>query len=276
MATKVRVTASRGLNVREGPGTQYRRVSALPFGTVVTVLQRSGVWGKIQTPAGWIHLGYTEPVEDEPPADGFWLDGEEAIDLSLWNKLAPDFWRGAKPWALILKATQGLTILDPRFGERWARARFQAWSVWAYHFYDPSYPGYAQAGKFLRVTGLQDGERAALDLEWYPPEGKQAWAAREVREWIRAVEDVTGKPPVIYTRRDVWVAFFGEDGDADISQRCPLVWVADYREGVTMPLSVPGWDKPAMWQYTCTARWPGVAGNVDRSKIARWFAEQEG
>ncbi len=275
---KVRVTAGRGLNVREGPGTQYRKVGALPYGAVVEIVERRGVWGGVWKGAlaGWIHTGYTEPVEEAPPADAFWLDGDEAVDLSLWNRLAPDFWRGMKPWALILKATQGMNILDPRFGERWVRARFQAWRVWAYHFYDPRYPGGTQAALFLRVAGLQQDEQAALDLEWYPPEGEEAWAAKEVREFIRAVEDATGKPPVIYTRRDVWVRYFGEAGDPEISARCPLVWVADYRHGVTMPLSVPGWDKPAMWQYTGSGSWPGVAGHVDRSRVARWFAEQAG
>jgi len=272
MADKVRVTARRGLNVRVGPGTRHRRVGALPFGAVVTVVDRRGEWGAILAPlVGWIHLGYTEPVEDEESAPGDWLD-QEAVDLSKWNRLTDLFWASARPWVLVLKATQGMLILDPRFGERWARARFQGWPVWAYHFYDPRYPGYAQAAVFLRTTGLRDDERAVLDLEWYPPEGKEAWAAKEVREFIRAIEEVTGKAPVIYTRRDVWVRYFGEEGAPDINARCPL-WVADYR-GAPAPLAVPGWERPAMWQYTERGRWPGVAGNVDRSRVARWFAEE--
>lgn len=271
MSRKVRVTAARGLNVRERPTVWSRRVGALPSGAVVSVVREEGTWGAILAPlVGWIHLGYTEPVDE--PQDAYWLD-DEAIDLSRWNRVEPLFWRAQRPWATVVKATQGINILDPCFGERWARLRFQGWRRWAYHFYDPAYGGKTQAVVFLRVTGLQGDERAVLDLEWYPPKGERTWAAGEVRRWIDLVERATGKPPVIYTRRDVWVAYFGEDGDSEISARCPL-WVADYRQ-VGEPLAVPGWDRVAMWQYTSRGRWPGVAGNVDRNRVARWFAEQE-
>jgi len=272
MADKVQVTARRGLNVREGPGTQYRRVSALPFGAVVTVLQRSGMWGKIQTPAGWIHLGYTEPVEDALP-ERDWLD-DEAVDLSLWNKVETLFWRSKRPWVTIVKATQGVGILDPTFGERWAQLRWRDWPRWAYHFYDPQLPGEAQADVFLRVTGLQQGERAALDLEWIAPYNKLTWAAGEVLAWLRAVEDATGVPPVVYTRGDVWAAYFGHSDESWAEERGWPLWIADYR-GTEEPLMVPGWTRWALWQYTSTGRWPGVSGNVDLSRVARWFAEQE-
>jgi len=273
MADKVRVTARRGLNVREKPSASSRKVGALPYGAVVTVHERKGVWGGIWQGAlaGWIHLGYTEPVDDAPPVHD-WLDSE-AVDLSLWNRVGALFWRSMRPWVLILKATQGLGILDPTFGERWARARFLGWPVWAYHFYDPRLPGEAQAEVFLRVAGLQKGERAVLDLEWVPDYGKLTWAANEVEAWLRAVETATGSPPVVYTRRDVWMAYFGNSEDAWAERRGWPLWVADYRHGVSKPLAVPGWSKWALWQYTGSGSWPGVAGQVDRSRVALWFAE---
>lgn len=267
MAERVRVTARRGLNVRRGPGTQHRKVGALPFGAVVKVLRRDGLWGAILAPlAGWIHLGYTEPVGDVP--QDAWIE-QEALDLSRWERVSGLFWASARPWVLILKATQGVDILDPCFGERWARARFQGWRRWAYHFWDPAYDGRTQAVVFLRVTGLQEGERPVLDLEWYP---KRSGAAEEVRTWVMTVEQATGQPPVIYTRRDVWISYFGPEGDPALSTRCPL-WVSDYRQ-VSEPLAVPGWERPALWQYTDNGRWPGIAGDVDLSRVARWFTER--
>ena len=274
MSEKVRVAAARGLNVRARPTVASRRVGALPFGTVVTVHERRGAWGGVLAPlVGWIHLGYTVPAESTP---GTWLE-QEAVDLSKWNRVTELFWHSARPWVLILKATQGMLILDPRFGERWARARFEGWPVWAYHFYDPRYPGYAQAAVFLRTTGLRDDERAVLDLEWHPPEGKSSWAGREVLEFVRAIEEVTGKPPVIYTRRDVWMAYFGDSEDAWAEEHGWPLWVADHRDHrpVSAPLAVPGWNRWALWQYTHTGQWPGVAGHVDRSRVAKWFAEGE-
>jgi len=274
MSERVRVTAGRGLNVREGPGTRYRRVGALPYGAVVTVHERKGVWGGIWQGAlaGWIHLGYTEPVDDAPPVHD-WLDSE-AVDLSLWNKVAPLFWASARPWELTLKATQGIHILDPFFGERWARARFLDWPRRAYHFYDPAFPGEAQAEVFLRVAGLQQDEGVMLDVEWIAPHDRLTWAANEIETWLRVVEDATGKPPVVYTRRDVWMAYFGNSEDAWAERRGWPLWVADYRQGVSKPLAVPGWSKWALWQYTGSGSWPGVAGHVDRSRVARWFANE--
>ena len=271
---KVRVTARRGLNVRERPETQYRKVGALPYGAVVTVTERRGVWGGVWVngTAGWIHLGYTEPVEDETPSE--WLD-DDAVDLSLWNDVSRLFWRAKRPWVTIVKATQGVDILDPTFGGRWARLRWLDWPRWAYHFYDPHLPGVAQVEGFLRVAGLQQGERAALDLEWYPPRGKATWAANEVEAWLQAVEDATGTPPVVYTRWDVWTAYFGRSEEAWAEARGWPLWVADYR-GASEPLAVPGWSRWALWQYTGSGSWPGVAGHVDRSRVARWFAEQIG
>ena len=272
MAERVRVTAGRGLNVREGPGTQYRKVGALPYGAVVTVTERRGVWGGVWVngTARWIHLGYTEPVDDAPPEHD-WLD-DEVVDLSLWNKVEPLFWRSKRPWVTVVKATQGLSILDPTFGERWVRLRWLDWPRWAYHFYDPQFPGEAQAEGFLRVTGLREGERAVLDLERIPAHERLAWAANEVEAWLQAVEDATGAPPVVYTRRDVWTAYFGRSEEAWAEAKGWPLWVADYR-GASEPLAVPGWKRWALWQYTGSGSWPGVAGHVDRSRVARWFAD---
>ena len=276
MAERVRVIATRGLNVRTGAGTQYARVGALPYGAVATVVSRSGVWGEISAPLeGWIHLGYTEPVGAPPPDE----EGEAyietpAVDLSLWNRVDSLFWATARPWVTILKATQGVSILDPHFGERWVRARFLDWPRWSYHFYDPAVPGEDQAEVFLRVSGIQQGERAVLDLEWIAPYDELTWAADGVDAWLSLVEQATGTPPVVYTRRDVWMAYFGDASHPWAEERGWPLWIADYR-GTEEPLMVPGWTRWALWQYTSTGRWPGVAGNVDLSRVAKWFDSQE-
>ena len=50
------------LNVRKGPGTSYDIVGKVTKGEVFTIVEVNGDWGYLKSGAGWIHLGYTEPV----------------------------------------------------------------------------------------------------------------------------------------------------------------------------------------------------------------------
>ena len=62
--TAYRVTPAVGLNVRAGPGTQYQKLSALPYSAVVTVLELSGSWAKItwSDRDAWVCADYLEAV----------------------------------------------------------------------------------------------------------------------------------------------------------------------------------------------------------------------
>ncbi|MBP3301477.1 MAG: SH3 domain-containing protein [Clostridia bacterium] len=64
---KVTATNS-GLRLREGPGTSYAQLALLPDGTVVSVTEVSGDWGKVtySGKTGWISLTYTDFVGDNP------------------------------------------------------------------------------------------------------------------------------------------------------------------------------------------------------------------
>ena len=55
----VKITAESGLNVREGPGTEYRVVDALEQGGGWTIVEEQGGWGKLKSGLGWISLAYT-------------------------------------------------------------------------------------------------------------------------------------------------------------------------------------------------------------------------
>ena len=58
--SKVRVTAY-DLNVRSGPGTNYAKSGLLSNGTVVTILEIRGNWGRFSN--GWISLSYVTAVD---------------------------------------------------------------------------------------------------------------------------------------------------------------------------------------------------------------------
>lgn len=56
----VRVTAASGLNVREGPGTDYRIKMSLGFGGAYTIVEEKNGWGRLKSGIGWIYLLYTK------------------------------------------------------------------------------------------------------------------------------------------------------------------------------------------------------------------------
>lgn len=60
---KVKVTASRGLNIRKGASTRYAKVGAYRKNSIVTIVDTSNGWGR--TDKGyWIYLKYTSKVSN--------------------------------------------------------------------------------------------------------------------------------------------------------------------------------------------------------------------
>ena len=62
-AQKVFHTTASTLNLRKGPGTGYKRIGRLPYGTAFTVKDSSGNWYKIRTlngETGWVSKTYTD------------------------------------------------------------------------------------------------------------------------------------------------------------------------------------------------------------------------
>lgn len=59
-ASPMQVTAQDGLNVRSGPGLEYRVVAIMPAGTVVTPTDWVGEWVQVtyKGTTGWAHSGW--------------------------------------------------------------------------------------------------------------------------------------------------------------------------------------------------------------------------
>lgn len=108
-----------------------------------------------------------------------------------------------------------------------------------------------ESGHFLSIIGaLQPGEVAVLDAE--VPGLSAAWA----RAWLQAVEEATGRTPMLYCSWSFWSDVLGSMTDY------PL-WIAAYHNlGHDDPRdSVPNCR---FWQYTDNAEVPGV-GSCDDS-----------
>lgn len=61
----MKVTAS-ALNVRSGPGTEFRVLGRLERGDEVQIREEHGVWAWVSPPGGWVHSGFLEESAPEP------------------------------------------------------------------------------------------------------------------------------------------------------------------------------------------------------------------
>jgi lysozyme len=204
-------------------------------------------------------------------------DGQGAIDWPLVRDAGVTF-----AW---IKATQGTYDVQSRFADDWEGARRAGLLRGAYHFFDPTEDGAAQAAAFLAVSGLAGAPAEGdlppmLDLEC--PDGDpaclgtgQASGAGDlppadirlrVDAFLREVEVASSRRPIVYT----FASYFASRGvDPAGLDRYPLFLAQPQPEsGASSCLDVPApWRRAAFWQYSWTGRVPGIAGAVDRDRF---------
>ena len=200
---------------------------------------------------------------DPEPAD-FPVHG---IDISRWQ--GDIDWssarRGGVSFAFI-KATEGGDHIDPRFLDNFNAARRAGVPRSAYHFYYWCRPAIEQVAWFRENVPNDPGALPpVLDVEWNnesrtcrrrPP---RAEVVREMRIWLREVERLYGKRPIIYTSVDFHADnLVGEFDDYPI-------WV---RSVAGYPVRKYEGRRWTLWQYAGDGRVPGVNGDVDRNVFA--------
>ena len=106
---------------------------------------------------------------------------------------------------------------------------------------------------------------AVLFLDWEEPTsalGDASW----VLEWMRLVEEGTGRRPVFYTYHAVLKA---HPDPAQIQAAGYLLWYARYPYSAAVGWkdyeapTAPIWGKPLMWQYSSAGGIAGYAGALD-------------
>jgi lysozyme len=164
-----------------------------------------------------------------------------------WRKVYAAGYRFA--WC---KASEGLTFTDSTFLANVKAAQAAGLQVGAYHFLTGG-PVASQAAHFaqlVRAAGLGRGHLLpVVDAE------KAGVTTTQVKEFVDGVHNLLGVRPVIYTFPAFaqWPSTFG----------CKL-WIANF--GVAKPTIPAPWKAYAAWQYSSTARVPGVNGNCDVNK----------
>jgi GH25 family lysozyme M1 (1,4-beta-N-acetylmuramidase) len=168
-----------------------------------------------------------------------------------------------------IKATEGTTYTDPRFGANYVGAYNAGVIRGAYHFALPDRStGAAQANFVASSGGAWSADSrtlpAALDLEGNPygaycygrtQSGLRTW----VQDFLNTYRSRTGRYAVIYTTTSWWSACTGNwTGPWSTS---PL-WIARWASTPgTLPSGAPVWS---FWQYTSSGSVSGVPGAVDR------------
>src|SRR5262249_52496912 len=100
----------------------------------------------------------------------------------------------------IVKATEGMTYIDPDFDTNWSGMKEAGLIRGAYHFFHPEDDPIKQADHFTNVIGaLGSGDLpGALDLEVTDGESPSRVASTAL-SFLKRVEANTGKTPMIYT-----------------------------------------------------------------------------
>ena len=193
-------------------------------------------------------------------------------DVSSWQHSG-----GAINWAAaagasvsfaFIKATEGPAYTNPYFAGDFAGAGNAGLYRGAYHFARPALPistAADQARQFVAVTGVLHGALdlpPVLDLEasgGLGPADLANWTAT----WLSAVQQLTGRVPMIYASPNFWASALGNTTSLS---GYPL-WIARWTTA-SDPLPLPGgWTSWLFWQYTSTGAVPGISGNVDLSRF---------
>ncbi len=198
-------------------------------------------------------------AEAKSPAAILTGGGREGIDVSRyqgiidWTAVATE-----KISYVYIKATEGVSLVDPTYRRNITEARRAGLRVGSYHFYRAHLSLDDQLKNLTtNVLPAEQDLLPMIDVEHTNGVPADKFV-KDLRRFVEGVTKFYGKKPVLYTFQNFYNKYLsGEFKD--------YVWmIAKYRQ-----------DEPVlsdnlsyvMWQYTQTGRISGVKGDVDRSVI---------
>jgi GH25 family lysozyme M1 (1,4-beta-N-acetylmuramidase) len=188
---------------------------------------------------------------------------QSAVDLAAYARAGHD--------RVMLKATEGLSVVDARFAERWQQAGRLRLARVAYHFGRAGNSGAAEFDHLLQVVGgLGARDALCLDSEDTSAPGRAAAHAREftARAVARGVR--TG---LVYTGR--WFAEPNGITAAVVQPGWRQLWLSDYGTAPDGGIALPtGWSRAQLVarQFTDHATVPGITGGCDYNRVlADWI-----
>ncbi len=170
-----------------------------------------------------------------------------------WDSLRRASLSGCPLSFVIVKATEGVSLVDEDFADNFSNAHSAGFVRGAYHFFIPSCSAAEQAEFYLRQVCLVPGDLPPiLDVEKRGDKPLPEFQ-RDVKEWLDIVQAAYDVAPIIYTN----LRFKKKHLSSPLFDGYPL-WLANFYRS---ELDYDGdWT---MWQYTDLGRVDGIDHNVD-------------
>ena len=143
--------------------------------------------------------------------------------------------------AIIAKATEGVTWVDPAYA-KFKRAAAKYDFLWGSYHFGTGADATAQVEHYLATARPNKNELFCLDFEENP--SGTSMTLNQARNFVTRFEEQTGRYPLLYGGGWLKTQLNGKE-DKVLSQ-C-LLWISQYGPKPILP---PGWKKYALWQYT--------------------------
>lgn len=155
---------------------------------------------------------------------------------------------------VVMKATEGSTIVDANFYDNFFQARDHGFIRGAYHFWSTKSGATSQARYFIDKVNLGDGDLPpVLDVEHKASDQTPEAFRDSVQKWLDIVEQHYHVKPIIYT----YYKFKTQYLSGEEFNQYPY-WIAHY---YVDKVEYEGQWK--FWQHTDVGRLPGIKGYVD-------------
>lgn len=171
-----------------------------------------------------------------------------------WQKLRTGMISKCPIRFVIIKATEGSSMVDKNFDQNFYNARDYGFIRGAYHFWSLKSSAREQAQFFLDRVKLEEGDLPpVLDVEHKKKDQPIDEFQRDILLWLHTVEDRYHVKPIIYTNYKFKLNYLSDkrfDGYP--------YWIAHY---YVDKMEYKGEWK--FWQHTDAGQLPGIVGTVD-------------
>lgn len=209
--------------------------------------------------------------------------GYYGIDVSSWQNNID--WINVKSDSIphnlsffIIKATQGATITDAYFDKNWKSIKsISSAPIGAYHFFMSAEDPVKQAENYIKSVKLQKGDLLPIvDVELdcggcNELKTSKNELVKNLKTYIQIIEKHYGVKPIIYSYSYFYEQYLKGNFD-DYTY-----WMARYASQPPPGMNLFGIETTqtnpsiCMWQFSCSEKIKGIAGNVDMSFIPFHF-----
>jgi len=159
---------------------------------------------------------------------------------------------------VFIKASEGVSWVDPKFAVNWSEAKKHGIIRGAYHFFRPRADVGRQIDNLVNTVGkLETGDLPpVLDIE--VPDSWQRFSRQKrlemILQWLDGVEKGLGVRPIIYLSPSFADNTLGNPAELAGYD----LWIAHYTSKISPRVPAP-WRDWTFWQYSETGKVDGIS-----------------